>query len=139
VSYVVVTTTAGSKEEARKIAGLLVDARLAACVQIVPGVTSVYRWKGRVEQDREWLLIAKTTSDLVQGIEQVLADHHSYDVPELVVTPVIGGSTPYLQWLGESVSGPRQEPGRLSCGESGIREGESPTGPGGDAGPDFPS
>ena len=98
-----VLTTAGSREEAAKIADLLVEARLAACVQIVPGVESVYRWEGRVARDAEWLLLCKTTAARYDAVEKAIREAHSYTTPEVVAFAVERGSSDYLDWLRRSV------------------------------------
>lgn len=100
----VVLTTAGSNDEARSIAGALVERRLAACVNIVGPIVSLYRWKGKVENSQEWLLIAKTTADLVDALAAAIKELHSYDLPECIALPVEQGSTEYLDWIGESVT-----------------------------------
>jgi len=95
----IVITTAGSREEAEDIARNLVDERLAACVNVVPGLTSIYRWKDEVETAAEVLLIIKTTAPRLEGIESALRRLHSYEVPEfLVLTPEASGKS-YLDWL----------------------------------------
>jgi periplasmic divalent cation tolerance protein len=99
----VVLSTAGSQEEARKIAHALVDRRLAACVNIVPGVESVYRWQGKVETAGEWLLVMKTTAAAFSALRQALRELHSYDMPECMLLPVDDGDAAYLGWIGESV------------------------------------
>jgi periplasmic divalent cation tolerance protein len=100
----IVLTTAGSEEEARKIARALVDRRAAACVNIVPQVASIYRWQGNVEEAREWLLIVKTTAAAFGQVRRAIAELHSYDVPECICLTVEGGSPAYLEWIAESVS-----------------------------------
>ena len=99
----IVLTTAGSEEEARKIALALVQRRLAACVNIVAQVESVYRWQGNVESSREWLLIVKTTADRFAAVRDAISELHSYELPECVSINVEDGSTAYLEWLGDSV------------------------------------
>jgi len=99
----VVLTTCGSLEEARQIAHALIDRRLAACVNIVPQVESVYRWKGEVETATEWLLIIKTTLDAFDRVREALSKLHSYELPECIEIGIEDGSAPYLEWLGESV------------------------------------
>jgi len=99
----IVLSTAGSEDEARKIAHSLVERRLAACVNIVPRVESIYRWKGKVESCPEWLLIIKTTAAQFDPVRDAIGELHSYDVPECIALNVEGGSEDYLQWLGESV------------------------------------
>jgi periplasmic divalent cation tolerance protein len=98
-----VLTTCGSLEEARKIAHALVERQLAACVNIVPEIESVYRWQGKVETAREWLLISKTTAEAVGRLREALTDLHSYELPECIEIAIAGGSAPYLEWIGESV------------------------------------
>ena len=96
---IVVFMTAANSEEAERIAEMLVERRLAACVQILPEVKSVYRWQGKIERQREVLLIAKTTRTKFQELERRVRAAHSYEIPEIVALPVIAGSAPYLQWL----------------------------------------
>jgi len=99
----VVLSTAGSLEEAREIAHALVEKRLAACVNIVPGVESVYRWEGKVETSAEWLLLIKTTAAAIPSMRDTLTDLHSYEVPECVVLAIEDGAASYLEWIGNSV------------------------------------
>jgi periplasmic divalent cation tolerance protein len=89
-------------EDAKKIAAQLVEERLAACVQIVDPITSVYRWQGAVEEEKELLLLIKSTQELVPRIAVLLDRIHPYEVPELVATPIIEGSSAYLSWLEEN-------------------------------------
>jgi len=100
----IVLTTAGSEEEARKIARALVERRLAACVSLVPHVASIYHWKGRIEEAREYLLIIKTTAAVFDHLREAIAELHSYELPECVCIPVEDGSTAYLEWIAESVA-----------------------------------
>jgi periplasmic divalent cation tolerance protein len=100
----IVLTTAGSEEEAQKIARHLVERRAAACVNIVPQITSIYRWKNNVEEAREWLLIVKTTADAFEEVRDAIAELHSYEVPECVCLTIEDGSPSYLDWIAESVS-----------------------------------
>jgi len=100
----VVLTTAGSEQEAGKIARHLVEHRLAACVNILLNVTSVYRWKDQVEEAREWLLIIKTTAGVFAQVRQAISDLHSYELPECICLTIEDGSLNYLQWIAESVS-----------------------------------
>jgi periplasmic divalent cation tolerance protein len=99
----IVFSTAGSKEEASKIAHALVERKLAACVNIVPQVESVYRWKGKVETSQEWLLIVKTTAQNVGAVCSSLKELHSYELPECVAMAVESGSEEYLKWVAESM------------------------------------
>lgn len=100
--------TCGNVREAQRIAETLVEERLAACVNIhQAAVRSVYRWKGKVEQEREFLLVIKTTSRLFSRIERRVRELHSYETPQIVALPIVAGSRPYLAWIGESVGQPR--------------------------------
>ena len=99
----IVLTTAGTKEEAHKIARELVERRLAACVNIVPHVESVYRWHGKVEEANEWLLVIKTTAAAFARVREAIRELHSYDLPECVCFAVEDGSAGYLKWVGEQV------------------------------------
>jgi periplasmic divalent cation tolerance protein len=99
----VVLTTTGSQEEARKIAYALVERRLAACVNIVPQIESVYRWEGKVEASTEWLLLIKTQADLFERVHDAVKELHSYDLPECVMLEIAAGSEEYLNWIAESV------------------------------------
>ncbi|HWY22726.1 MAG TPA: divalent-cation tolerance protein CutA [Candidatus Acidoferrum sp.] len=99
----IVFTTAGSEEEAQKIARQLVERGLAACVNIIPRVESIYRWQGNVESAREWLLIVKTTTERFPAVRDSIRELHSYDLPECIAVSVEDGSLSYLKWLEESV------------------------------------
>ncbi len=98
-----VITTTERKEDAEAIARALIEGELAACVQIVGPITSIYRWQGRIETAEEWQCQAKSRRDLYDAIEQCILRHHSYDVPEVLALPIIEGSEAYLAWLDESV------------------------------------
>jgi len=100
----IVLTTAGSQEEARKIAHALVDRRLAACVNIVPQVESVYRWQGKVESASEWLLVIKTQASAFERVRNTIKELHSYDLPECVMLEVAAGSEEYLNWIAENIA-----------------------------------
>lgn len=103
-SAVVVLVTCGSRAEARKIAGVIVKKRLAACVNVLSSpVESVYRWRGEVEGAGEFLLLIKTTRPRLKALEKLIAELHSYELPEFLVLPVSGGSKKYLRWLQSSV------------------------------------
>ena len=103
----VVQTTAGSHEEASALASSLVSGRLAACVQIVPGVESVYWWEGEVTRGSEWLLLCKTTAARYAEVERAILELHSYTTPEIVALPIERGSEGYLGWLFAEVDGKR--------------------------------
>jgi periplasmic divalent cation tolerance protein len=100
----IVLSTAGSAEEAAGIAHELVVRRLAACVSRLPGLVSVYRWQGAVEEAAEVLLLIKTSAERLPALEAALRELHSYEVPEFLVLPVEAGSSAYLGWLFSSVS-----------------------------------
>jgi periplasmic divalent cation tolerance protein len=100
---ILVLTTAGSRDEAANIAASLVESRAAACVQVVPGVESFYRWEGRVARDAEWLLLCKTTAGRYADVERAIRDLHSYTTPEVVAVRIEAGSGEYLDWLRQSV------------------------------------
>lgn len=96
---IVVLITAGSEEEARKIAELLVSGKKAACVNIVPGVDSVFWWEDRLDSARESLLLVKTRASLFPEIVELVKRTHSYEVPEIIALPIIAGNEDYLKWL----------------------------------------
>ncbi|MGA3090557.1 MAG: divalent-cation tolerance protein CutA [Terriglobales bacterium] len=98
-----VLTTCASHEEARNIAHTLVERQLAACVNIIPQIESVYRWQGEVETATEWLLIVKTTVEAFDRVREALSALHSYELPECIEIGVEDGSEEYLAWMGESV------------------------------------
>jgi periplasmic divalent cation tolerance protein len=100
--YRIVLVTCGSVGEARKIAYIVVEKKLAACANLVPGVESIYRWKGKVERAREILMIVKTTATRLPELEREVKRAHSYDVPEFIVLPILAGSEKYLQWISAS-------------------------------------
>jgi periplasmic divalent cation tolerance protein len=99
----IVLSTASSEGEARKIAHHLVDRQLAACVNIVPGIESIYRWKGKVESNRESLLVIKTTADRFVAVRDAISELHSYDLPECIAVSIDDGSSEYLNWLADSL------------------------------------
>ncbi|HKC63542.1 MAG TPA: divalent-cation tolerance protein CutA [Pyrinomonadaceae bacterium] len=100
---IVVMMTAGSREEAVRLADILVVAHLAACVQILPEIESVYHWNGQVERSAEILLLAKTTRENFQSLEAAVRSLHSYETPEIVALPITEASAPYLEWLTANV------------------------------------
>ncbi len=101
----IVLTTAGSEEEARKIARALVERNIAACVNILPQITSIYRWQGKVEEAREWLLVVKTTAGAFEEVRNAIIELHSYELPECICVAIEDGASEYLQWIGDSVAG----------------------------------
>ncbi len=96
--------TAGSKAEAQKIGRSLVESRLAACVNILDNMQSIYRWEGKLQQDSEVVLIAKTTDNLVSQLIDKVKSLHSYDCPYIVSLPVSDGYPPFLDWIHSEVS-----------------------------------
>lgn len=106
---IVVLATCGSQKEARKIARALVGRRLAACVNEVGApVTSVYRWKGKVESAKEFLLVIKTTKKRFAALRKAIGELHGYEVPEIIALPIAEGSRAYLDWIAESVGAVRR-------------------------------
>lgn len=99
---IVIFITAPGEDEAAKIARSLVEARLAACVNIVRNIRSIYTWQGNIEDDTEVLMIVKTRKSLFSALSAKVRELHSYDVPEIIALPVIDGSEEYLKWLKES-------------------------------------
>lgn len=97
--HVVVATTTDSESAATELAAGAVAARLAACAQVVGPVTSVFRWEGAVQTEREWRVELKTAADRVADLTDHLRERHSYDVPEIIATPIDGGSAAYLEWV----------------------------------------
>jgi periplasmic divalent cation tolerance protein len=102
----VVLTALGAPPDAQRIARALVEERLAACVNVLPGVVSIYRWKGNVEQEPELLLVIKTLAERVDSLKARLLELHPYELPEVVVIPVVGGHKPYLDWIAQQVTPP---------------------------------
>ena len=99
---IVVFMTAANGEEATRLADMLVGAHLAACVQILPEIESVYRWQGKIERSAEVLLLVKTTRAKFDDLEREVRALHSYETPEIVAVPIVAGSAPYLEWLNEA-------------------------------------
>eukprot|EP00088_Acartia_fossae_P013595 TRINITY_DN1716_c0_g1_i11.p1 TRINITY_DN1716_c0_g1~~TRINITY_DN1716_c0_g1_i11.p1 ORF type:complete len:138 (-),score=11.13 TRINITY_DN1716_c0_g1_i11:247-660(-) len=95
--------TAPNAEEAKKIAGGLVSGKLAACVNIIPGITSVYEWEGKIETDPEVLMMIKTRTSRIPELTEFVRKNHPYDVCEVITTSIEGGNQPYLDWLAKTV------------------------------------
>ena len=104
MSALVVLSTFPSADKAAEVARQLVDAKLAACVNIVPAIRSIYRWQGAISDDAEVLAIIKTTTERYDALAQLVTSLHPYDVPELLALPVAAGHAPYLAWLAASVA-----------------------------------
>jgi periplasmic divalent cation tolerance protein len=101
----IVLTTAPSEEEAKKIARHLVEQQLAACVNVISQAESVYRWQGKVESNREWLLLIKTSAERFPAVRDAIRELHSYDLPECIAITIEEGSAEYLEWLADSLGG----------------------------------
>jgi len=101
---IVVFMTAANADEARRIANHLVESKLAACVQILPEIESVYRWEGKVQREKEVLILAKTTAPQFDELEKAVRGIHSYDTPEIVAVQASAVSEPYRTWLASNVS-----------------------------------
>lgn len=102
--FIQVTTTTDSPEAAQTLARSAVDGRLAACAQISGPIRSVYRWKGVVEEAQEWVVVFKARRDGYPRLENLIKEHHSYEVPEILATEIIAGNPAYLSWLEENAS-----------------------------------
>jgi periplasmic divalent cation tolerance protein len=104
LEFIVVLVTVGSVAEGERLSRALVEERLAACVNRIPAVQSVYRWQGKVEENTEELLVIKTRADLFTALEKRVRELHSYSVPEVIALPIMNGSEAYLKWLGKQVA-----------------------------------
>jgi periplasmic divalent cation tolerance protein len=102
--YIVIFVTVGSQDEAERIAEALVAEHLAACVNVVGPLRSIYWWEGRLQRDQELLLLIKTRAALFAGVEQRVKQLHSYQTPEVIAVPIAAGSAEYLRWLGAGFS-----------------------------------
>jgi periplasmic divalent cation tolerance protein len=96
---IVVISTCGSEEEAVRVAKHLVDARIAACVNLIPKIRSIYRWQGKLEDTPEWMLVIKTSRPRFDALRDALAAAHSYEIPEIIALPIVDGSPDFLAWL----------------------------------------
>jgi periplasmic divalent cation tolerance protein len=101
--YGVILVTAASRPEAETIAEALIQAKLAACVTLLP-VYSIYTWQGAIHKDEEWQLLIKSELDRFPELETKIRELHSYDVPEIIAIPIVTGSSPYLQWISNTVN-----------------------------------
>ncbi len=98
-SFIQVITTTENKQDAEKIAKRLVERKLAACVQIIGPISSIYRWKDSIERAEEWLLLIKSKENLYEEVEITIKKMHSYEIPEIIALPIAIGSREYLEWL----------------------------------------
>lgn len=103
---IVVLSACDSEERAAALARHLVEKRIAACVNVVPGARSFYRWKGAMEEAAEWLLVIKSRRDLFPALQAEIAKLHSYEVPEVIALPVVDGSASYIEWLDRELGEP---------------------------------
>ena len=101
---IIILTTASSNKEAEIIGSKLIDKKLAACVNIIPNIKSIYYWEGKINKDSEYLLIIKTVQRVEEEIFKNIGKLHAYDTPEMISIPVIGGEKNYLNWLSKSVT-----------------------------------
>jgi len=101
--FVQITTTTGTRQDAEEIAAELVSRRLAGCVQVSGPIHSTFRWQGKIETAEEWMCTVKTSRDQIAAIQELLGEIHRYEVPELLATPIVGGSEAYLKWLDEQL------------------------------------
>lgn len=100
-SYDIILTTTGSKEEADRLAEMLVSRQLAACVQVI-NIGSTYMWQGKITQEAEFLLLIKTASHLYSEVEKIIVENHSYEIPEIIQIPIGQGLPAYLAWIDEN-------------------------------------
>jgi len=101
---IVVLTTCESEEQAQRLARHLIEERLAACVNILPGARSIYRWKDKIEDAAEFVLIIKSRRDVFARLREAIAHLHSYEIPEVIALPVVDGSEAYFNWLDREVA-----------------------------------
>ncbi len=102
--YLQIVTTTETKDDANRIAAALVERRLAACVQVLGPITSTFRWEGEVQTAEEWQCVAKTRAALYPQVEAAIRELHTYQVPEIIATPIVAGSRAYLDWIDGEVS-----------------------------------
>ena len=103
--YVIVGSTTDSEAAALELAAAAVEAKLAACAQILGPLTSVFRWEGEVQTESEWRVEMKTAADRAETLVEYIETHHAYDFPEIVVTPIVAGSAQYLAWIAAETRG----------------------------------
>ena len=103
MDFAIILTTVSAVKEGESIANILVEKQLASCVNIIPNISSVYRWEGQIQSESEVLLLIKTTKDLEAEVYREVQNVHSYDIPELITLPITNGSDAYLDWMTNSV------------------------------------
>ena len=113
MNFAIILTTVSAVEEGESIANILVEKELAACVNIIPKISSVYRWEDQIQSESEVLLIIKTTKDLETKVYREVQNVHSYDIPELITLPITNGSKTYLDWMTNAV-------GKHNIGDRGV-------------------
>ncbi len=106
--HVIVLVTCPDEKTAGNLSDIILNKRLAACVNIVPGMTSKYRWKGKMEKSKEVLILIKTRKGLVHSLEKTVKENHPYDMPEVIAIPIVSGSPEYLSWI-DSETGYRRQ------------------------------
>lgn len=101
--YLLILNTCPNKESASQVANTLVDKHLAACVNILPGLTSIYHWQGQIESAEEYLLIIKSTQSAFSDVQSAIREIHPYELPEVIAVPITAGLDSYLAWIGDNV------------------------------------
>jgi len=104
MNEIVIFITSGNQEEAKKLARVLVEEKLAACVNILSGVESLYWWKDKIESSKEWMLVVKTQRKMVNRVVKRVKEIHSYEVPEIIALPIVEGNKDYLQWISDALT-----------------------------------
>jgi periplasmic divalent cation tolerance protein len=103
MEYIQISTTLAKRADAERLAKILSEKNLSACTQIIGPITSIYKWKGKLEKTKEWLCVIKTKRTLYKNIEEKIKNTHPYELPEIVATPIIEGSREYLEWIKKEV------------------------------------
>ncbi|MBD3290854.1 divalent cation tolerance protein CutA [candidate division KSB1 bacterium] len=101
MQYIIILITCSSADEAEKISAALLDEKLIACANIVPGIQSLFRWQGEMSKENEVLLILKSTAEKFEPVELAVQELHSYDTPEIIAIPIVKGSEKYLKWISD--------------------------------------